>query len=124
MRAEGVGFFPERGLPRVIWVGIKDQAGRLPELQRALQEATLGFSSEAPEKRFTGHVTLGRIKDIRRPEAETLAKAVAALAEPRFGRWTASTIELMRSELSPAGATHTALAVLPLGAMVSETIRP
>ncbi|HWW01285.1 MAG TPA: RNA 2',3'-cyclic phosphodiesterase [Candidatus Acidoferrum sp.] len=117
MRGEDVGFFPERGLPRVIWVGIKDQAGRLPELQHALQEATLAFSSEAPERRFTGHVTLGRIKDIRRPEAETLTEAGARLAGLRSGWWTAPTIEIMRSELSPTGATHTALAALPLGGM-------
>jgi 2'-5' RNA ligase len=124
MRAEHLGFFPERGFPRVIWTGVQDQEGRLPELQRALQAAILDFTSEPPERSFAGHVTLGRIKEIRRPQAEALTKAVAGLREPRFGCWTASTIEIMRSELSPTGATHTALAVLPLGAVVSETTRP
>lgn len=115
MRAEAVGFFPERGFPRVVWVGIKDQAGRLRELQDAIQEATLGFSSESPEHHFTGHVTLGRIKDIRRPQAEALTKAVGGLVRTRFGCWTAPTVEIVRSVLSPTGATHTTLSELPLG---------
>lgn len=115
MRAEEVGFFPERGFPRVVWAGIRDEADRLRELQSAIQEATLGFSSEPPERRFTGHVTLGRIKEIRRPQADALTNVVAGLVRTRFGCWTASTVEIVRSELSPAGALHTTLAELPLG---------
>ena len=114
MRAEGIGFFPERGLPRVLWTGVQDREGRLPELQRALNEATVDLSSEAPEAKFTGHITLARFKDIRRAEAEKLREAVAGLTERRFGDWTASVVEIVRSELSPAGATHTNIAALPL----------
>ena len=114
--ARQVSFFPERGLPRVVWVGIQDRDARLLKLQLALQDATLGFSSEAPEKRFTGHVTLGRIKEIRRPQAEALMSAVASLRDRGFGEWTVSTVELMRSELSSAGALHTTLTALPLDA--------
>ena len=115
-RAQHLGFFPERGLPRVVWVGIQDREARLLELQRLLQDTMIEFSAEAPEKTFTGHVTLGRIKKIRRPQAEALTSAVASLRERVFGEWTVSTVELMRSELSSAGALHTTLATLPLDA--------
>ena len=120
MSAEHVGRFPERGLPRVIWVGIRDAGDRLQELQHALQEATLQFGSEPPEKRFAGHVTVGRIKDVRCPQAEALARAMAGLVAASFGQWTTPTVELMRSELSPAGATHTTLAELPFKTQSSQ----
>jgi len=114
MRAERLGCFPLRGIPRVIWAGVRDEGDRLPELQQAIQRASAPFTSEPAEERFTGHVTLGRIKAIRRGEAEELTKAIASMAENTFGRWTASAVEFMRSELSPAGACHSTLATLPL----------
>lgn len=114
MSAERIGCFPLGGIPRVIWAGVRDEEGRLPELQQAIQRASAPFTAEPAEERFTGHVTLGRIKAIRRVEAAELTKAVAAMAEKTFGRWTASSVEIMRSELSPAGANHSTLVTLPL----------
>ena len=101
LRAERIGCFPERGYPRVVWVGVRDEAEQLPGLQQAVQVATEGFTAEPKEERFTGHVTLARIKGIKRPEAEALAKAAAGMADRAFGQWTTCRIELMRSESRP-----------------------
>ena len=106
LRAERIGFFPDLRYPRVVWVGVRDQAEQLPRLQQVVQVATEGFTAEPKEERFTGHVTLARIKGIKRPEAEALGKAAAGMAERVFGQWTAYQIELMRSELLPQGARH------------------
>ena len=65
LRAEGVGFFPNTRLPRVIWVGINDRAGRLVDLQQRIETAVGQFSPEPGEKNYTGHVTLGRLKNPR-----------------------------------------------------------
>lgn len=118
--AEGVGFFPDLRYPRVVWTGVQEQAERLTRLQQAVDAATRAFTSEHREERFTGHVTLARIKAIKRPEAEALGKAAAAMADRVFGHWTAGQVELMRSVLSPQGASHSflakiALADLPVG---------
>jgi RNA 2',3'-cyclic 3'-phosphodiesterase len=115
LRAERIGFFPDLRRPRVVWVGVRDQQDRLPALQAAVQTATQAFTVEEPEGKFTGHVTLGRIKNIRRQEAEALAKAASGMAERFFGEWTAVQLEVMRSELSPTGARHTCLLAVPLG---------
>jgi 2'-5' RNA ligase len=114
LRAERVGFFPDLRYPRVVWAGVQDQAERLPRLQQAVDAATRDFTTEQKEERFTGHVTLARIKAIRRPEAAALAKAAAARTEMVFGQWTAGHVELMRSVLSPQGASHSSLAVVAL----------
>jgi len=120
LRAERVGFFPNLRYPRVVWVGAQDQAQQLPRLQQAVELATEGFTSEAKEKAFTGHVTLARIKGIKRPEAEKLSAAAAGMADRLFGQWTAYQVELMRSELLPQGARHTSLASIALAGLPAE----
>lgn len=120
LRAERVGFFPDLRYPRVAWVGVQDQAEQLPRLQQAIEASTQGFTSEETRERFAGHVTLARIKGIRRPEAEALSKAATGMTDRLFGQWTAYQIELMRSELSPQGARHSSLAAITLADLPAE----
>ncbi len=72
LRAERVGCFPDLRRPRVVWAGVRDETEQLPRLQQVVEAATAEFTSEDKEERFTGHVTLARIKGIKRAEAETL----------------------------------------------------
>jgi len=120
LRAERVGFFPDLRFPRVVWVGVRDPAEQLPRLQAAVEVATQDYTTEAKEERFTGHVTLARIKGITRPEAEALGQAAAGLTERHFGQWTAHQVELMRSELLPQGARHSTLASIALAGVPPE----
>jgi RNA 2',3'-cyclic 3'-phosphodiesterase len=120
LRAERIGCFPDRGYPRVVWVGVRDEAEQLPRLQQVVQAATEGFTAEPKEERFTGHLTLARIKGIKRPEADALGKAAAGMADMLFGQWTAHQIELMRSELLPQGARHSSLASIALAPLPAD----
>jgi RNA 2',3'-cyclic 3'-phosphodiesterase len=114
LRAEGVGFFPDLRAPRVVWVGVNDRDQQLPLVQRTVEAAGRDFTAEESKEHFTGHVTLGRIKGLRRTEAQTLAGLAAGLATRVFGEWTADKVELIRSQLSPGGAQHATLATIPL----------
>jgi 2'-5' RNA ligase len=120
LRAERIGFFPDLRYPRVAWVGVQDQAEQLPRLQVAIVRATQEYTTEEKEERFTGHVTFARIKGIKRPEAEALGQAAEGMAERLFGQWTAHQVELMRSELLPQGARHSALASIALADLPAE----
>lgn len=113
MRAERIGFFPDPSRPRVVWAGVRDQLGELPRLQVAVEAAAREFTTEEPDKQFTGHITLGRIKAITLRDGESLAKAASGMAERFFGEWQAARIELMRSELSATGARYTCVATIP-----------
>jgi RNA 2',3'-cyclic 3'-phosphodiesterase len=114
LRAEGVGFFPNSRNPRVVWAGVRDEAEQLLRLQQLVEAATEAFTTEKKEERFTGHLTLARVKGIRRDEAEVLGQAAAGMADRRFGQWTAYQVELVRSELLPEGAQHTSVATIAL----------
>jgi RNA 2',3'-cyclic 3'-phosphodiesterase len=114
VRAKRIGFFPERGFPRVIWVSVSEQNQELIRLHKAIQTSTIEFTSEPAENEFAGHITLGRAKKIRRREAETLTGLATRMRERAFGEWTVSSIDLLRSELLPDGAHHTAVTAIPL----------
>jgi 2'-5' RNA ligase len=89
----------------------------LVDLQRQIETAVGPFSFEPGEKNFTGHVTLGRLKNPRPADARDLAARAQSLEKRRFGDWPAQEIEIIRSELFPAGARHTSLAAFGLGAV-------
>ncbi|MBF0521634.1 MAG: RNA 2',3'-cyclic phosphodiesterase [Candidatus Omnitrophica bacterium] len=56
-----LGTFPEKIHPRIVWVGLKEDAG-LTQLALSIEEAfeKIGFPKET--RAFSPHVTLGRIK--------------------------------------------------------------
>ena len=114
LRAERIGFFPDARRPRVVWAGLHDEQEQLPLLQRSIEMVVLDFTEEESEEKFSGHVTLGRVKKIQRREAEILARLAAGMVERFFGEWTADTVELIRSELSSSGARYTILGAIPL----------
>jgi 2'-5' RNA ligase len=114
VRAERIGFFPERGFSRVIWVSVCEDNQELFRLHRAIQTSTIEFTSEPAEKEFAGHITLGRAKKIRRREAETLTSLATRTRERTLGEWRVSGVELLRSELLPDGAHHTVVTTIPL----------
>jgi RNA 2',3'-cyclic 3'-phosphodiesterase len=114
LRAERLGCFPDLRKPRVVWVGVCDEGNQLAGLASGVEAAAAGFTTEEREGKFTGHITIARIKNFDRRVAERVAKAVETMAQHAFGEWTAEAIELMRSELASDGARHTCLARLPL----------
>jgi len=114
LRASEVGFFPNARAPRVVWIGVRDSGECLGVLQQTVQQATLRFTTEQAEERFSGHITLGRIKQLDHPETDVLARTAGRFSQTSFGEWTVHELHLMRSELSAEGADHRILAAIPL----------
>lgn len=101
----GLGTFPERGDPRVLWLGLEvPQAIR--DLQLACERAALSAGFEREDRPFRAHLTLGRWRD-RAPRPELPA---ADLGTTRLER-----LVLFRSDLRPGGAVYTPLASYALG---------
>ena len=78
--------------------------------------AAHGFARE--DRPFSGHVTLGRVRQPGRDER--LAAALAAGARHQFGRLAVDRLALMRSELSPRGARYSITSAWPLLAAPSQ----
>ena len=65
LRVEGLGYFPPRGRPRVLWAGIAGEVAAAVALAGDVDRAVepLGFDRET--RPFQPHVTLGRIRSAR-----------------------------------------------------------
>ena len=110
LRAREIGFFPNARSPRVIWLGIHDEERLLTGFQSRIEAAVGAFTGGRSEDPFTGHATLGRVKDLKRPDAGKLAAYAQQTGNAVLGEWTASEVEIIRSELSASGARHAPLA--------------
>lgn len=119
-----VGFFPNAQKPRVVWVGVEDSEGLLPKLHAELEEAVAPFSPEEPENRFQAHVTLARVKQMRREEAEKFAQSATSSNSESFGCWTASHLDLIRSHLSSQGANYSIMGCAAFSAITHDQRLP
>jgi len=98
--------------PRVLWVGVRGDLSRLRSIHKRVDEAcrALGFAPEA--RGFAPHLTLARL----RPGARGLPREVtSAAAEVGFlGALRVTSVELMRSRLTPRGPVYSVLAGVDL----------
>ena len=109
------GAFPSLNNPRVLWVSLGGDVDRLCTLQQAV-EAQMRHLGFAPEKRrFSPHVTLGRVRERTRPgERRRIGDAFSQLSVDDVVPWRVGAVELMRSTLAPTGAIYDALARIAL----------
>lgn len=113
MRVTGVGSFPPKGAPRVVWAGIEEPTGRLLELHRRIEQALEPLGFEREKRRFTAHATIGRVKKPR--GGHKLRQALEPRGGDDFGVQAVEDMVLLRSQLSPTGPTYTLLRRLQLG---------
>ena len=111
LTVSGLGAFPERGAPRVVWAGVQD-AGSLALLHRRIEAGVRQLGFEPDDHAFTPHLTLGRVKEARGTDA--LRALIEAGAATSFGSSPARELVLMLSTLSPSGPTYTPLRRQPL----------
>jgi 2'-5' RNA ligase len=101
------GFFPERGSPRVLWLGIRQGVAELQGVQQALHEGLRLPRAEGP---FKPHLTLARFRDrVSRAKFPKIPDIRASAGPCRIDRVT-----LYESRLSPKGPTYFKLAEAPL----------
>ena len=101
----GLGAFPNFQRPRVVWMGVTP-APKLELLHHDVECAAseLGFSLDG--RPFRPHLTLARVKPRSADRATWRALGEAAKEIDYAAEVTVSSIDLMHSELSPAGARY------------------
>ena len=105
LTALGLGGFPNRGRPRILWAGIEGQSMRLGCLQQDIETglAPLGWSKE--KRPYKGHLTLARAKG-RRPFERHIRELLAQCEPNEPVGFVADKLTLYRSRLRPGGAVY------------------
>jgi 2'-5' RNA ligase len=116
LEISGLGAFPSLRQARVFWVGIGGEMDKLSRLQQNIDSAlaALGFAKE--ERSFVPHLTLARVRQGASPlERRSFGELVGSTVFEDKYHVKVEAINLMRSQLTPAGAIYTCLSVLGLG---------
>jgi RNA 2',3'-cyclic 3'-phosphodiesterase len=114
LQLTGVGGFPSLDAPRVIWLGLAGELDRLAVLQEKVSQATAYWGSHREIQKCHPHLTLGRVKLDNSGDRRSIGERLSSLPFPCRSRWNANQVILMRSDLTPNGAVHVPMAVVPL----------
>ncbi len=112
---EKLGCFPNPRRPRVVWVGVGAGAETLIALHDALEPPLLELGCyRREERRYTPHVTLGRVESDT--GTEKLVAALNKQAHWQGGQTVVGEVLVFSSELKPDGPVYTVLSRARLAA--------
>jgi len=115
IQINSLGAFPNLNSPRVIWVGLDKGDTETKEIAKDLEDLICKVGIPKEDRAFSSHITIGRT---RSPMGkEKLTQAITILGE-KVGKenliFTAGTITLFKSTLTPKGPIYEALKVASL----------
>jgi len=111
LRVRGVGFFPPRGQPRVVWAGI-EQCEPLMTLQRKMVTLLFRMGIELENRKYSPHLTLARLQQT---PAAKVGKYLMENGLFSGGSFTVDRFALYSSVLGRKGASHCLEQSYPMG---------
>lgn len=112
---KGVGTFPPRGLPRILWAGVEPH-DNLVNLRNAIERKLFEIGIPRERQKFSPHLTLARLKNC---PLKRLQEFLAGNAMLRTAEFAVTQFHLYQSQLTKSGAVHTILASYPLAGKVA-----
>lgn len=103
IKLRGVGVFPSMSYMRVLWIGVED-AEKLGVIAEHLENGLAAFGFKKEKRRFSPHVTVGRVKSVR--NKGVLQSFLNENKEKDFGELDVKCIRLKKSVLTPKGPEY------------------
>ena len=102
LQLKGVGYFPPRKAPRVLWVGL-EKSEPLQLLRKKIDSALLRVRVEPEGRKFSPHITLARLKNTPIQKIANFLAGNGLFSQEPF---LVEDFKLYSSVLSPKGAYH------------------
>lgn len=109
VRVAGLGCFPDRSRPRIIWAGLAGDLRPVESLEKAIAAGFLACGCVGEDRPFHAHLTIGRVSQLNGEGRRRAAEALAGEQDLDFGEWEVERVDLMQSVLSPQGAAYSVL---------------
>jgi 2'-5' RNA ligase len=103
----GLGVFPQRGAPRVLWLGVTRGHHDAMAVQRQIADRLTRVRIEPEQRAYHPHLTLARWRTSTPADRR---RALAADRGAEIARVDAAAVTLYQSRLSPSGPSYTVLA--------------
>ncbi len=107
----GLGAFPSKNAPRVLWAGVGSGHPHLFQLRQRLDDALLAEGLDFDVRTFHPHVTVARCTETAAGAAHHWLHLHREFSAPPF---RVDSFALWSSELRPEGAVHTLVQRFPL----------
>ena len=104
MPVAGVGSFPAKGRPNVIWAGVGAGHPQLFHVYKRVQEAALGAGLEPELRAWHPHITFARCRDV---SPETIRPFLKQHADLDAGLVRVESFSLYSSIPGPVGSAYT-----------------
>ena len=114
LQLKGVGYFPPRGTPRVLWVGL-EKSQLLLLLRKKIDTALLRARVEPEGRKFSPHITLARLKNSPVQKIANFLSGNGLFSQEPF---QVEDFKLYSSTLTPKGAFHKVERLYPLTSQV------
>ncbi|MFC1843192.1 RNA 2',3'-cyclic phosphodiesterase [Thermodesulfobacteriota bacterium] len=102
IQLKGVGHFPPRGAPRVIWTGL-EKSEPLQLLRKKIDAALLKVGVKPEKRKFSPHITLARLKNTPPQKVANFLSGNGLFSQEPF---QIDDFKLYSSTLTPKGAIH------------------
>ncbi len=100
----GLGTFPSKGPPRIIWIGVGAGHPHLFQIHKRVQDAALAAGLEPDLRPWHPHITLARCRDV---SAQSVRPFLKKQADFDAGMIHIESFCLNSSVLTPAGSIYT-----------------
>jgi RNA 2',3'-cyclic 3'-phosphodiesterase len=107
---KGVGTFPPRGIPRILWVGVDAVENILP-LRNSIERTLAVINIARDKKKYIPHLTIARLKNC---SISHLQQFLAGNAFFQTAEFPVESFHLYSSRLTQKGAQHTIERSYPL----------
>ena len=107
----GIGAFPNKYRPRIIWVGMKLNEDQVIDLKLAIDDSLeeLGYQSE--KRKYTPHATIARVRYVK--DAKRLSTNIDTLTNESMGKMRVTNVTMKKSTLTPSGPIYENLWYIP-----------
>lgn len=110
LQVKGLGFFPPRKTPRVLWAGLAS-VEQVNVLRKRIDNLLLGMGLAPEGRKYSPHITLARLHDTPPARVSRFLAGNGLFATAQF---PVSEFQLYSSRLTAKGAFHTIEASYPL----------
>ncbi len=103
----GVGSFPNRRRPRIIWIGVAHNASKILDLKDEIDSSLSELDYQPEKRKYTPHATIARVRHVR--DSKRIAENLEDLGDEVIGTMTVRTVNMMKSTLTPSGPIYETL---------------
>ena len=116
LNIDKLGAFPDIQRVQIVWVGLTGELDKLKKLQSRIDKALVGLGFPGEKRPFSPHLTVARFRDRATPaDRQGIGRLITDTGFQSRLDFNASSVHLMRSQLTREGPIYSRLGSVSLG---------